>query len=281
MKRILRRMAPSLVTILLFLLLSALLLRVMEPGLVYHPVKAADEFFPPSANSRVQDVFFQAGDGVRLHGWWLGPRPGNPTLLICHGNAGNISHRLDWIQPFAELGWGVFIFDYRGYGKSEGKPVEEGLYRDATAAYGYAVEEAGEQPETLFLLGKSLGGAVALDLALRERCAGLILESAFTSVRDMARTMFGPLPVHWVAHSRFDNLAKIQGLRAPLLVIHGQRDEVVPFDQGRRLYEAAPDPKSFYPLERAGHNDVHFEGGKGYYDRIEQFVAGEAGERSP
>jgi len=279
MKRLLRRMMPTLITILAVLVLGALLIRFMEPSLVYCPTRATEEFFQPNLKGvDVEDVFLHTEEGLRLHGWWIAAPDGRPTLLICHGNAGNISHRLDWIGTLARSGLGVFIFDYRGYGKSQDKPIEEGLYRDATAAYRYAIDERGVLPKRLYLLGKSLGGAVALDLARREPCAGLILESAFTNVRDMARRTFGPLPVHWIAHSQYDNLGKVGRLKVPLLVIHGRRDAVVPFKQGERLYGAAPSPKQKLWLPNADHNDVYMVGGKDYLEAIESFVAGGSGE---
>jgi fermentation-respiration switch protein FrsA (DUF1100 family) len=267
-------MIPTLVALLVIVALGALFFRLVEPSLVYYPIKATEEFFQPDIKGEtVEDAFFHTEDGLRLHGWWVSAKGERPTLLICHGNAGNISHRLDWMELLVAQGFGVFIFDYRGYGKSQGKPVEEGLYRDVTAAYRYAVGERRVPPERLFVLGQSLGGAVALDLAVREPCARLILESSFTSVRDMARLMFGPLPVHWVTHSRFDNLSKVKLLKVPVLFIHGRRDEIVPFKQGERLYEAAPPPKSCYWVSDAGHNDVYLVGGQEYLSRIESFVA--------
>jgi len=266
-------MMPTLITILAMLVLGAILIRLMEPGLIYYPTRATEEFFQPEIKGvEVEDVFLHTEDGLRLHGWWIGAQDDRPTLLICHGNAGNISHRLDWIELLAKRGLGVFIFDYRGYGKSQGKPIEEGLYQDATAAYRYAIDERNVPPERFYLLGKSLGGAVALDLALREPCGGLILESAFTNIRDMARRMFGPLPVHWIAHSRYDNLGKMPTLKVPLLVIHGRRDSVVPFKQGERLCEAAPSPKRNLWLPNADHNDVYMVGSETYLEAIESFV---------
>jgi fermentation-respiration switch protein FrsA (DUF1100 family) len=196
------------------------------------------------------------------------------TVLLAHGNAGNLSHRLDrTIFLQSRLGADVLLFDYRGYGRSEGRPDEEGTYRDARAAHRWLTEVRGVTPDRLVLFGESLGSAVALELALARPCRALVLESPFTSVPDMAAVVLPFLPRSFV-RTQYDNLGKIGRLRVPLLVLHGDGDEVVPFAQGRRLFEAAPEPKRFFSIPGAGHNDTYIVGGDAYWRTVADFVEG-------
>ena len=215
---------------------------------------------------------------MRLDALFLPAKDARFTVLLAHGNAGNLSHRLDrTIFLQARLGADVLLFDYRGYGKSEGRPDEEGTYRDARAAYRWLTVSRGVSPERLVLFGESLGSAVVLDLALTHPGRALVLEAPFTSVPDMAAVVLPFFPRAFV-RTRYDNLAKVGRLRMPLLVLHGDRDEVVPFAQGRRLYEAAPEPKRFFPIPGSGHNDTYIVGGDAYWRAVEEFVEG-AGPR--
>lgn len=265
----------------LTLVLSVLggLLLLFETRFIYFPSRTHDAS-PAGLGLKCEEVWLTAEDGVRLHAWLL-PVPGARwTVLLSHGNAGNISHRLDralFLQN--RLGASVLLYDYRGYGKSEGSPDEAGTYRDARAAYRHLVEETRVPPERLVLLGESLGSAVSLELALAHPAAALILEAPFTSVPAMARqTIFFPLAPF--VRTRYDNLEKVGRLRMPLLVLQGDRDEVVPFAQGRRLYEAAPGPKHFFAIPGAGHNDTYLVGGEAYWRAIADFLAG-LPERAP
>jgi len=259
----------------LTLVLSALggLLLLFETRFIYFPSRA-HEATPAGLGLPSEEVLFTAEDGVRLHGWFLPVRGARWTVLLSHGNAGNISHRLDrtlFLQT--RLGASVLLYDYRGYGRSEGSPDEPGTYRDARAAYRYLVEQRRVPPERLVLFGESLGSAVSLDLALAHPAGALILEAPFTSVRDMARkTIFFPLAPF--VRTRYDNLQKVGRLRMPLLVLQGDHDEVVPFAQGRRLFEAAPGPKRFFAIPGAGHNDTFLVGGDAYWQAIADFLAG-------
>jgi len=209
-----------------------------------------------------RDVWFHAEDGVRLHGWLV---PGRlpVTLLWCHGNAGNISHRLDNIREIQRrLGIGVFIFDYRGYGRSEGHPTEPGLYRDARAARAALLRE-GVATERIVYFGRSLGAAVTLELALSKPPPALILESPFLSVPAMAnQTLPGS---GYLFKTRYDSLEKIRAVRARTLILHGDADEVVPYEHGRRLFAAAPEPKVFHTIRGARHNDTYVAGGDDYW----------------
>jgi len=259
----------------LTLVLSALggLLLLFETRFIYFPSRA-HEATPAGLGLPSEEVLFTAEDGVRLHGWFLPVRGARWTVLLSHGNAGNISHRLDrtlFLQT--RLGASVLLYDYRGYGRSEGSPDEPGTYRDARAAYRYLVERRRVPPERLVLFGESLGSAVSLDLALAHPAAALILEAPFTSVPAMARTtIFFPLAPF--VRTRYDNLEKVGRLQMPLLVLQGDHDEVVPFAQGRRLFEAAPGPKRFFAIPGAGHNDAFLVGGDAYWQTIADFLAG-------
>jgi len=241
----------------------------VERALIYVPIRELAGT-PASLGLAYQEVWFQAEDGVRLHGWLIpGARP--TTLLWCHGNAGNISHRLDNIREIHHrLGIGVFIFDYRGYGRSDGSPTEAGLYRDARAAREALVRSLGVPAEQIVYFGRSLGAAVALELALAHPPPGLILETPFLSVQAMAnRTLPGS---GFLFKTRFDSLAKIGRFRGALLVLHGDADEVVPYEHGRRLYEAASEPKAFYTIAGAHHNDTYFVGGSEYWEAWRKFL---------
>jgi hypothetical protein len=192
---------------------------------------------------------------------------------MCHGNAGNISHRLDRAALMQKrLGVDVLLFDYRGFGRSEGSPSEEGTYRDALAAYCYLTDERGVDPARLFLLGESLGAAVALDLALRVPAAALVLEAPFTSIAAMARVVYPFLPTRWV-RTRYDNRSKIPRLRLPLLIVHGTRDDTVPFAHGEELFEAAPEPKSFLAVEGGAHSDSYLAGGERYWNAWRELLS--------
>ena len=192
--------------------------------------------------------------------------------LVSHGNAGNISHRLDRALLLqARLRSSVFLYDYRGYGASEGSPDEAGTYRDARAAYRYLAEQKQVKADELVLFGESLGSAVSLELALSRPAAALVLEAPFTSVRDMARTtIFAPFAPF--VRTRYESLARISRLRMPLLVVQGDRDEIVPPVQGRRLFDAAPEPKRYFAIPGAGHNDTYLVGGEAYWRTIADFL---------
>ncbi len=218
------------------------------------------------------DVNCRAGDGVSLHGWFV-PGEGEVTWLWFHGNGGNISHRLEDLTLLnSRLGVSIFLFDYRGYGRSGGKPSEKGIYRDATAALDHVLSRKDVNPERIVYFGRSLGAAVAVWLASWRRPYGLILESPFASVADMAKIAYPRLPIHLLVRGKYDSLSKIGGISCPLLVLHGDRDEIVPISQGRKLYEAASGPKSFYAIEGAAHNDTYIAGGEPYFQALGDFI---------
>jgi fermentation-respiration switch protein FrsA (DUF1100 family) len=226
---------------------------------------------PAAWGLEFEDVYFTAEGGVRLNGWWV-PRPGAPVFLWFHGNAGNISHRLDNIKLLHDLSEvQVFIFDYREYGKSEGLICREGTYKDAAAAYRCLVETRKVPSQELVLFGRSLGTALAVDLAVRLPCRSLIIESAFTNSSEMARLII-PFMFDWRPRVPYDNLGKIDKLKVPLLIIHGTDDEIIPVDMGRRLFAAARDPKELFIIPGAHHNDTYLVGGKPYFDKLKSFI---------
>ncbi len=191
-------------------------------------------------------------DGIRLHAWYAGD-PSRPTLIWSHGNAGNISSRAGVLVALAARGLAVLAYDYRGYGKSEGRPSETGVHLDAEAAYD-GERACGVPAARIVAFGESLGGAVAIHLADERACAGAAVVATFTSLRDVGRIHYGPLA--FLIGDRFDSLAGVRRLRVPLLVAHGDQDELVPFELGERLFAAAPEPKRFLRVPGAAHNDV-------------------------
>jgi fermentation-respiration switch protein FrsA (DUF1100 family) len=201
-----------------------------------------------------EEVWLDAGEGVRLHGWYVGREGAKAVALILHGNAGSIALRLDWLRMFHQLGYASFIVDYRGYGRSTGSPGEHGTYDDARRAWEYLTGIRGWNGHDVVLLGESLGGAVAAHLAARVRPRALVLHSAFTSVPDMAAQLYRFLPVRWLARFRYDTRAYLRTVQAPVLIAHSPTDEIVPFSHARQLYQAANEPKHLLELA-GGHND--------------------------
>lgn len=256
-------------------------MRRLERNMIYYPSKFPEGDWDTSVfPGRIEECWFETADGFRLHGWFAHavidesgqPDSQLPTMLFCHGNAGNITHRLTNVAYLIQLGVNVFIFDYRGYGKSQGTPSEEGLYRDAVAAYEYLLSRKDIDHARIVFFGRSLGGAVAVELATQKPCHKLILESTFTSVKEMTKTMFGNWPVHYLVKSQFNSLAKIGGIHVPILCIHGTQDTIVPFELGQRLFAAANEPKVFYEIEGADHNDTYDIGGREYFERLSRFI---------
>ncbi len=242
---------------------------LFEERLIYFPSREI-ELTPDSLGLEHDELFLEASDGTRIHGWFLpalSRRRSAHTVLVCHGNAGNISGRLDRaLLLHRELKVDVLLFDYRGFGRSEGSPSEEGTYRDAVAAHRYLVGERGIASGRLILFGESLGAAVAIELSLRETAAALVLEAPFASIADMTRVAYPFLaPFTSLVRTRYDNRKKIPEVAVPLLLFHGRRDAVVPFEQGEALFRAAREPKTFVPVESAGHTDVFVTGGEAYW----------------
>jgi len=244
----------------------------MEDKFIFHP-SAIVEATPRDAGLDFKDVDFSTRDGVLLNGWFIPYRDARSTLVWFHGNAGNIGHRVENIKLLHDkVNVNIFIFDYRGYGRSQGRASEEGTYLDGEAALELLGRNFGIEPKTMVFFGRSLGAAVAAEMANRFACQGLILESPFVSIREMARVVVPFLPIGPFLSTRYDVVEKVRKLRTPLLVLHGDRDEIVPFGQGKAVFAAAPEPKTFFTIAGAGHNDTYLRGADPYFHQLKNFV---------
>ena len=247
---------------------------VRQDALVYHPT-AEIPLTPADAGWVFEDLTLSTSDGVNINAWFVPVENARGVVLFCHGNAGNIGHRLDSIRIFRDLGLSVLIFDYRGFGRSEGRPSEVGTYLDVRAAWDFLVGEKGVEPQRIVIFGRSLGGAVAAHLAAslgQEKTPGaLILESAFTSLPDMAARLYPYLPVRWLAKYSYNSLGRISDVHAPVLVVHSPGDEIVPYAHGQALYAAAPEPKMFLEIS-GGHNSGFLASGEVYLDGLRSFL---------
>ena len=236
----------------------------------YYPAKYPQGFWELQSQVGAEEVWLETPDGVRLNGWWVQRKDTRLATLFLHGNAGNVTHRAPHIREIVAAGSSVLVVDYRGYGKSGGRPSEKGLYMDGDTAIRYLLG-LGYRPKQIILHGESLGTAVAVDLASRRPCAGLILEAPFTSGSDVAATVLpgvGPMLVH-----SFNSVPKIRWILRPKLFMQGDRDEVIPLRLGQALYAAAQAPKSFWVVEGAGHNDIIETGAAGYRERLTAFYS--------
>ncbi|MBY0525349.1 MAG: alpha/beta hydrolase [Gemmataceae bacterium] len=229
-----------------------LVLLFLENKLVYHPTPSSAHWQAPPANAGVEDVTLETADGTSIHGWWAPKPDARGAILYCHGNAGNISHRLGLIKELQQtLGLSVLAFDYPGYGKSEGSPSEAGCYAAADAAYAWLTQRV--PPDEIVLLGKSLGGGVAVDLATRQPHRALVLLITFSSIPDVGQSQFPWVPARWLMRNRYDNLAKIGNCTRPIFIAHGDCDTLIPLALSQRLYEAATAPKRFFLMPGCGH----------------------------
>lgn len=245
---------------------------LLDQLFVYHPDPWQDRDWAKISGLPLEDVWFPAADGTKLFGWYV-ESAGTPAVLLwCHGNAGNIINRLDNLRELYHLGLSVFLFDYRGYGRSQGRPSEDGLYQDALGAYAHVTGTRRIRSERLVLFGRSLGAAVAGEVASQRPAAGLILESSFPSVEALAKFHYFGLPAHWLLAARFNLADRLKHVSVPVLVIHGDQDEIVPIQLGRQVFEAAKDPKAFYLVPGADHNNLYQVGGRPYFQRLKQFV---------
>jgi len=246
------------------------LLYFFQSKFVYHPL-AEIRNTPTDYGMKFEDVQLTTSDGLSLHGWYVPAADSRGVVLFCHGNAGNISHRLDSLFLWRGLGMDVLIFDYRGYGKSQGKPSEQGTHLDARAAWDYLVNQRQVPPGRIIIYGRSLGGAMAAPLAAEVHPRALILESTFTSIPDLGSDLYWFLPVRWLARFQYNTLEAVPKVRCPLLVVHSREDNLIPFSHGKRLFEAATAPKTFHAM-RGGHNEgwilsMH----EGYRDALKRF----------
>lgn len=256
-----------------YLLLCAFMF-FMQSRLLYYPNLPSRELrsTPAAIGLDYQSITLTAGDLVRLHGWYVPAKKERAVLLFFHGNAGNISHRLDSLRIFHNLGLSVLIFDYRGYGRSEGKVNERGTYLDAEAAWRYLTEERQIRPGNIILFGRSLGGAIAARQAAGDTPAALILESVFTSVPDLAARYYPIFPVRLLSRFNYDTLEALRNGFCPVLIIHSHNDEIIPYENGLRLYEAAREPKSFLAI-RGSHNEGFLTSGSLYVNGLDAFIS--------
>lgn len=244
----------------------------IEDRFIFHPDHVTDRD-PSHIGLRFEDVFFTTQDGLRLHGWFIPHQEARATLVWFHGNAGNISDRLLNIKLLHDrIETNIFIFDYRGYGRSEGTASEKGTYLDGEAAIKYLLGRDDAGVRRLILFGRSLGAAVAAEMAIRFNSLGLILESPFVSIREMARAIFPSLPIAWLLRTRYDTMEKVRLIKTPILVLHGDRDATVPFAQGKKVFEIASEPKRFHRIVGASHNDTFVVGGEEYYRALREFI---------
>jgi len=247
------------------------LIYIVQPKYVYYPERtlSAD---PSRIGLQFESVYFETADGVGLSGWFVPCKSARGAVLFCHGNAGNISHRLESIEIFHRLGLNIFIFDYRGYGQSGGKPTEQGTYEDASAAWRYLTERRHVNPSEIIVFGRSLGGAVASWLAQRHSPGTLILESTFTSLPDIAASLYPYLPVRLLLRFKYNTAEYLGRVNCPVLIVHSRDDEIMPFSHGRRLFEMASEPKKF--LEISGtHNEGFITSGKDYEKGLNAFIS--------
>lgn len=233
----------------------ALLVYIFQSRLVFYPgIEREIVATPGQVGLPYEDIQLKTSDDVSLHGWYIPAPQSRGTVLFLHGNAGNISHRLDSVRMFHRLGYSTLIFDYRGYGNSSGAPTEQGTYLDAEAAWRYLTEQRHIPSCRIVLFGESLGGAVAAWLAAHQKPAALVIASGFTSVPDLGQQLYPFLPVRLLARIRYDTRENLRTVTAPVLIAHSPEDDIIPFEHGRALYAAANPPKRFLELA-GGHND--------------------------
>jgi len=251
------------------------LLYVFQDKLVYRPYREL-QATPADVGLAFQEVSFAAEDGVKLSGWYIPLAGSRGTVLFCHGNAGNISHLLEVAKGAHALNFGILLFDYRGYGESEGEPSERGTHLDAAAAWKYLVEAEGIDPGQIIVIGRSLGGPMAAKLARDHRPAALFLEATFTTLLDVGQELYPIYPVRQLSQIEYPTLDFLADVQCPVLVAHSRDDRLIPFALGRRLYEAAPEPKTFIAL-RGGHVAAFRTQAKVYKAGVEEFLAHKLG----
>lgn len=245
-------MTSFLIYTILGLLMLNVLMYLRQPHMIFYPMPRLEQT-PANWGLEYQDVVINTEDDVQLHGWYIPQPQSDHVLLFFHGNAGNISHRRESIEIFHRLGLNVLIIDYRGYGRSQGKPSEQGFYLDADASWRFLTEKKGFAPKQIIIFGRSLGGTVAARLAAGVQSRGLILESTMSSARDFARQVFMVLSRLVFIRYEFNTVAYVRHVNAPVLVLHSPDDEIMPFNLGEKVFEAANQPKQFVRM-RGDHN---------------------------
>lgn len=245
---------------------------VFQEQLIYLPEKVLSAS-PKDLGLAYKDLTLTTSDGVAINAWYVPSPRARATVLFSHGNAGNIGNRLETIRMMHSLGLNVLVYDYRGFGRSEGSPGEDGTYRDAEAAWDYLVKHAETAPERIILWGRSLGGAVAIELATRKKAGALIVESTFTSLTAMANIVVPYLPGSLLVRHRYANSEKVPAITAPALFIHSPDDEMIPFAHGRELYEKTSSPQKTFVAISGTHNTGHLVSGVLYTEAVREFLA--------
>ena len=245
----------------------------IQSSLLYYPDMPGRNLAtsPENIGLTYQNIELITEDNIKLHGWFIPNDKTNETVLFFHGNAGNISHRLESIEIFHRLGLNVFIIDYRGYGQSEGKTTEKGTYRDAEAAWNYLNKTRGISSQHIIIFGRSLGASIATWLANKHTPAGLIIESGFTSVASMGQRLYPFLPIRWLTHFRYDTRQYVKNVSCPVMIAHSSDDEIIPYAEGLEIFQTAPEPKIFLDM-RGGHNDGFIVSGSDYIDGLRSFI---------
>ncbi|UCC95720.1 MAG: alpha/beta hydrolase [Candidatus Omnitrophota bacterium] len=254
---------------LIFFGLTLIYVKYIERRGIYYPMREVG-LDPSSLNLSFEDVFLETQDHIKIHGWFIPAQEAYHTVLFCHGNAGNIGHRIDKIAIFNQLGVDLFMIDYRGYGKSKGNPSEAGLYLDAQAAYRYLTETRRIEPHRIILYGESLGSAVAIHLASQQKIGGLVTEGTFSCGKDMAKIFYPYLPSFFFSNT-FDSLSKIGKVDVPKLLIHSLDDEILPFALAKKLFAEAKEPKHFVQI-RGSHNIAFLDDKEKYVSALEEFI---------
>ncbi|MCK5558231.1 MAG: alpha/beta hydrolase [Candidatus Hydrogenedentes bacterium] len=254
----------------------AVILTVFQSRFIYFPERGII-MTPREIGLSYEAVNFEASDGVKLSGWFVPAEDPRGVVLFCHGNAGNISHRLESIQVFHRLGLSTFIFDYRGYGQSEGRITEQGTYLDAEAAWRYLVEKQHTDPTEIVIFGRSLGGAIGAWLAQDHTPSALIIESTFASIPDIAADLYPYLPVRHLARFHYAAINYLRQVHCPVLIVHSRDDEMISFSHGRRLLESANEPKELLEI-RGTHNEGFITSADRYESGLESFISKHVGK---
>ncbi len=244
---------------------------VRQDSMLYFPVREIEQT-PKNIGLNFEEIILMTKDGISISSWYIPAENERGVVLFCHGNAGNISHRLDSIRIFHELRLGVLIFDYRGYGKSGGSPTEKGTYADAEAAWDYLVNVMQVNPGKIIIFGRSLGSAVAAETALRRKAGVLIIESGFTSVPDLGSKFYPYLPVRLISRYNYSTVEKVDKIHIPKLFVHSPQDEIIPFEHGVAIFQKAIEPKEFLKIA-GGHNEGFLISGKTYIDGLNAFIS--------
>jgi len=272
-----KKMLRSILIVIIVLICAWRYFRYFELKSIYFPEKKI-EYNPEHMQLAYEDIFFKTQDGQLLNGWFVPSdnfeEKSKPTIIFCHGNAGNIGDRLESIQIFYDLGLNVFIFDYRGYGRSKGHLSEQGTYLDARAAYNYIISRTDIDKDKIIMYGESLGAAVTIELATEQdlKLKAIITYGGFSSTQDMARAIYPVLPLWLMVSIKYDSISKIKDIKIPKLIIHGTHDEIVPFKQGYILFDVAAEPKEFLAIE-GGHNDAVLINREKFLEKIKNFLA--------